>query len=354
MAIGNHPLSLIRGSSQVLAPTTNATNIGLTDTGAPFGGFLRLRLEFDNSLREDLNVLYYQVSWRKGTAGSFAPLASEVHRHYSHEVAGDLILEVYPLGPKTVPPAPAPNLFEIPPALPPTGQWSYPDLLEDLTNAKFPTNTHAPGLDPPSVTTDEAGKYQLKVELFHADGTPVDIAASGINWRVPTSTDLSGTILTADAATLGLVVGNSFIMTLHLDNNRCSAEIAAPTLDGTPASDECGVLEYVPPKATAGTVSMPFTAVHPNGFANYTFRVFRGAGELGAPALPTLPASGQAAPPGTFLNTQTVAALLGDCTIAGFSENLYVAATATDGWGRLSGYDAGDVRAFVLAPQTTP
>jgi hypothetical protein len=40
----------------------------------------------------------------------------------------------------------------------------------------------------------------------------------------------------------------------------------------------------------------------------------------------------------------------GGCTVAGFSENLRVYAMATNGWNRQSQYDAGDVRAFVLAP----
>jgi hypothetical protein len=42
------------------------------------------------------------------------------------------------------------------------------------------------------------------------------------------------------------------------------------------------------------------------------------------------------------------------CDTAGFAEDLYVAALATDGWSRLAGYDsAPPPRAFVLAP-TSP
>jgi hypothetical protein len=37
------------------------------------------------------------------------------------------------------------------------------------------------------------------------------------------------------------------------------------------------------------------------------------------------------------------------CPVAGFSENLYVDAMATDGWSSELGYDASAVRAFVLA-----
>ena len=337
MAIGNHPLSRIRGAGQSLQGTTNATNIGLTDGEAPFGGLLRLRIEFDNSLRDDLDVKFYRVSWRKGTSGAFTPLTDECHRHYTHEVGGDLILEVLPLGPKVV--GAAPNLFEIPPALPPLGQYSFPDLREDLTNAKFPTNTFAP--------PDQAGKYQLKVDLFDSAGALVNVAAKGIKYRVPTSTDLSGTIFTEDAAALGLVQDddgdglNSFLMTLHIDNNVCDASIAAPVLNGSIAADDCGVLKYFP----SDSVAMGWTASHPNSFANYSFGVVRGAE-------PILGISGGANTGAPFSHTDTVANLLdADCTVAGFSENLYVAAMATNGWERLSGYDDSDVRAFVLAPQ---
>ncbi|HEY7560105.1 MAG TPA: hypothetical protein VIH18_35450 [Candidatus Binatia bacterium] len=350
MAIGNYPLSRIRGTGEGLQPTTGATNLGLTESDAPWGGLLRPRVEFDNSLRESLNVNYYQVSWRKGASGAFTPLTGEVHRHYAHMVGSDLVLTPYVLGPQTV--NGVPNLFEIPPALPPLGQWSIPDAVENTTSAKFPTATLAPAA--------EHGKYQLKLDLFDINGAPVNIAAKGIKYVIPTSTDLSGTINTEDANLLGLVSGNSFIMTLHLDNNPCNdAVIDAPTLNGNAAGDDCGVLDYDP--AAAGSVVMQWKASHPNGlgsdgFATYSFALYRGVNLLTIPpALPTLPASGRAMiGPGGFSNTQLVSDLLGSCTVAGFSENLYVAAMAIDGWRRLSEYDRSGVRAFVLSPQGAP
>ena len=353
MAVGNFPLSRIRGTGESLQPTTYATNLGLTDGDAPWGGLLRFRLEFDNSLRDDLGVRYYQASWRKGTLGAFTPMTMQCHRHYAHMVGADLVLTPYTLGPQVV--GATPNLFEIPPALPPLGQWSFPELTEDLTNAKFPTTDLAP-LANPGVAWPEHGKYQIKFDLYDSAGNPVNIVALGIKWRVPTSTDLSGTIETDDASTLGLVSGNSFIMTLHIDNSRCSASIAAPKLDGTPASDNCGVLEYDP--NAPGSVLMEWIASHPNGigsdgFATYSFAVYRGVNLLVIPSgLPTLPSSGRAHIGAVgFSNTQAVNDLLGGCTVAGFSENLYVWAMATDGWARLSQYDAAAVRAFVLAPE---
>lgn len=334
-AIGNHPLSRIYGTSDELAATTTAQNIGLTADGAPWGDLLRPRLEFDNSLREEMNIMYYRVSWRKGTTGNFQPLSGDVLRHYTHEVGDDLVLEVYPLGPKVV--NGVASLFEIPPSLPPLGQWSIPDAVENTTSAKFPTQTFAPAAD--------AGKYQLKVELFDADGQPVVLedGQSPVNYRVPNVADLSGTIDTEAAADLGLVDGTSMIITLHIDNNVCTAEIAPPTLNGMIAND-CGVLQYSPD--APGSVTMPYQASHPNGFATYSFQLFRGAEQLTPPTVVGVPVGSS----GSFSATRSVGQLLDSCPIAGFSENLYVAAMATDGWSRLSGYDRPAVRAFVLAP----
>jgi len=343
-AVGNFPVSRIRGASSALAGTTTPSTIGLTDGNAPFGGTLRFRLDFDNSLRDSLNVKYYQVSYRKGTSGAFTPLIGECHRHYTHEVGSDLVLEVFTLGPKVV--NNVANLFEIPPGVPPLGQWTYPDAVQDLTNAVFTTTDVAP-LAAPGVAWPGFGSYEIKVDLFDANANPVNITAKGIKYVVPTSTDLSGTISTVDASTLGLVSGNSFILTLQIDNSVCSASIDAPTINGTPADDCCGVLHYNP----ADAVKMPWSAVQAHQFATYSFGVVRGV-------QPVVSQSGTVAPV-PFSTTQTVATLMsanpapgcnaGGCTVAGFSENLYVAAMATDGWGRLSGYDASAVRAFVLA-----
>ena len=337
MALGNTALSRIHGSSVPLQPTTTPANTGLTDGGAPFGGTIRPRIEFDNSLRDDLDVFYYQVSVRKGTSGPFTPLTGTINRHYTHEVAGDLILEVFNLGPKVV--NGVANLFEIPPALPPIGQWSCPGPVVDLASATFPTDALAPPAD--------HGKWQIKLDLFDVNAAPVDIVAKGIKYRVPAVTDLSGDIPTADAAALGLVSGNSFIMTVHLDNNACSAEIAAPVLNGAVTANACGVLEYDP--AAPGSVDLAYTASHPNGFATHSFSLYRGVTLLTPPTVSGVPVGG-----GSFSTTQTVNSLLGGCPVAGFSENLYVAALATDGWSRLSGYDRPAVRAFVLAPEEGP
>lgn len=375
MAIGNLPLSRIRGTSVSLAGTTTTDNLGLTEGDAPFGELLRPRIEFDNSLREELGVKYYQVSYRKGTSGPFAPLTASINRHYTHEVGGDLILEVYNLGPKVV--GSVANLFEIPPALPPVGQWSIPDAVEDTASAKFQTLVEAP-LEAPGVAWTKRGIYQLKVDLFDATGNLVDIGALNIKFRVPTSTDFSGTIYTEDAANSSLTNGGadpgtglvrdddgdgkkSMIIALHIDNSLCKAEIPAPTLDGTPASDDCGVMTYNPSASESVTIS--YRPEHPSGvgtegFATYRFGLFRGANELTlppSPPPPSIPDSGRTPrPPTTLSSTHSVADLLGSCTVAGFAEHLHVWAMATTGWRRIHEYDAEAVRAFVLAPPFPP
>lgn len=349
MAVGNYPVNLIQhdDSQADFGRATQARSGG--QLGSPFGGFLRFRVEFDNSLRDDLNVEYYRMAWRKaGTTDTFMPLDTEVHRHYTHEIGTELVLESYSLGPQVV--GTQSSLFEIPPALPPLGQWSVPDVLEDLTSAKFNTSALVPPTD--------AGLYEIKLELFDGSGNAVDINALGIKYRMPDTDDLNGTIPTQDAATLGLVAGNAFVMTLHIDNNPCSASLPAPTLNGVPAND-CGVLDYNP--ASPGTVQMPFTASHPNDFATYTFSLRRGVQLLTPvasppnPPSPTTPQTIAGEPVSNAGSTSPVTApvssLLGACPVAGYSESVRAYAMAFNGWSRLSGLDAHANRAFVLAPE---
>ncbi|MEO6802632.1 MAG: hypothetical protein ABI197_05220 [Granulicella sp.] len=131
-------------------------------------------------------------------------------------------------------------------------------------------------------------------------------------------------------------------LTILVDNNVCSAGIGQPTLGGSAADTTCGLLHYtgkMPPQ-----VVMPFTASHPNGFATFSFSLIKGVNTLTPPST-SGPVSAVVSPVIGALPT-----LLGSCTIAGFAEYVYVAASATNGWGRQSEYDASAAIAFVLAP----
>jgi len=377
LAIGAHALSHIYGTAPDLQASTTSDNLGLTDgsTGVhqprPWGGLLRPRVEFSNAI-EELGVKYYQISWRKGDSGDFLPLTGSVTHYYRHDVttpSGTVpAWSPYVLGPKDVDDGAGhqvPNLFEIPyPSVAPAGVWDAPphisEIVDHFGNAKFPTQELAPGMTYDAVGntvgTDAGGKYQLKLDLFDAHGQAVNIAALGIQYVVPDVPDLTGTISTTPAAPLGLVDGDSMIITLHVDNNPCFANIDAPTIGALAADPCCGVLEY-----TAGdSVEVSWTAKHPNGFAVYHFWTVRGDRTVLQE-----PGPGAWGPVGTgsFSVTPAVTNLLNDnlppgcpvdgCPVAGFTEHLYVDSLATNGWTHELGYDAQDLRAFALASSTS-
>jgi hypothetical protein len=393
LAIGGVPLSQIYGTSKRLQDTRPAAEVaarlGLTSEGRPWGGLLRPRLLFANEL-EALGVKHYQVSWRRGSSGPFQPLQDGIQHYYRHDVATPSgtfpAWTPYTLGPKPVARGDGtfvPDLTQIPyPSVAPEGVWDTPpsagEILEHLSSAKFPSHLLMPGLsyqaDGAIVpgTSDESGKVQIKVDLFDAQGAPIDIAALGIRFVVPDVPDLSGTIMTTDAQPLGLVVGNSMVITLHVDNNHCFAQLPAPSVGSTYADECCGVLQV----QDGDLVSLPYQAWHPHVFARYSFVTVRGTRTVLArnqdPADPGRapsvdnPDTGLVnedpfggSPAGMTAHELMTVNLPADCStggclVAGFSENLYVDSTATDGWHSELGYDASAVRAFVLSKVALP
>ena len=180
----------------------------------------------------------------------------------------------------------------------------------------------------------------------------MNITTAGIGYFVPTTVDPDGTINTVNASALGLVSGNSFIMTLYVDNRPTSGSLGTPQLNGNPA-DACGVLRYTQGATGAlGTVTLPYTATQPSNFAIYSYQLARGAIELTPPSI-----SGQvsAATDPAMVNVSALSLLTQPdgtvCDVAGFAESLYVASLTTDGWNRIAQYDTNPPpRGFVLAP----
>jgi hypothetical protein len=356
MAIGNTSTWRIHGANSTTAvgqPGHDPAKHGLLDNVAPWGSILRPRLEFDNALRGSLGVKYYRVSYKRVTDPETAWIdcEKEVNRHYIHTVGTDVVITPLPMGPNVV--GGTPHLFEIPPALPPVGQWSLPDVQLDTESAELHTDLFATGtpFDPNGVPvgTDNSGKWQIRLDLFDTAGVMVDPEALGIAWRVPASASLTGTIQTEDASTLGLVNAalNRMVVTVHIDNNPCSATIGAPTLSNVPAGGGCGVMNYA---VTSEPVVTPFLPMQRNQHATYSFYVQRGEGPATPISMTGIAAANTA---GVISPSATVATLLGTCIdsgIAGFTEQLYVASMSTDGWTRLSGLDRSAARAFVIAP----
>lgn len=354
---------------------TSAGAEGLTNANEPFGATLEPRVDFSRT--ELINVKkipYYRWSYRRlsgpdGITTTVDPtsvpinvwsvMKRDVYRHYKVGTSypSDFMGPLPTSGPNA---APAPNLFRVRPLLPPAGnEWVVLNENIDLATAYFDTASlaGAPAGSAPLSDDLAAGLYELKLELFDVTGTLVNWTANGIDLRIADQDAPFGTgTITTSAAPLynRILVGGStmgFRMMVRVDNNRCVAEILP--VGGTVTPDPvCGFHNYNSPTDTA---ALSFVARHPNNFATYSFITTRGPG----PVIPSASTSGTVADPGTnsFINVGAftyskdviISTLLGTCANAAFSERLDVSATATNGYGRLSGYDAADNAAFALA-----
>jgi hypothetical protein len=208
--------------------------------------------------------------------------------------------------------------------------------MDTWTDDKWNGTTYVTETMTPLVVNGQPGYYPVRpvadllLWLHPALGTLTD------------STNLSNGLHTIEAEFInsaGALLETSNAVTIHVDNNQCAASLATPTLNGQAADPVCGLLRYT--GANALPVTMPLVGTHPNGFATYSFQVVKGVNQVigvGGPVPAISPV------------TSPASSMLGSCTIAGFGEYLYVAASANNGWSRQSQYDASSALAFVLAP----
>jgi hypothetical protein len=184
-----------------------------------------------------------------------------------------------------------------------------------------------------------------------SDCYPVRALADLFNWMNPSlggflvSTGLPegfNTITVTFVDASGSVKGIATPLTIFVDNNPCTATIGQPILHGVSADTVCGLLHYG--IKDSSPVSIAFTASQLNNNATFSFDVVKGVAEIDSIG----GAVSAAAADSPF--TEGVASLLGTCTIAGYAAQIYVAASAINGWGRQSQYDASGIIAFVLAP----
>jgi len=353
---------------------------GLTNFGEPFGDTLEPRVDFSRTELINVKAIpYYRWSYRRLSgpdgaattvdAGSpainaWSVMTRDVYRHYKVGTGypSDFMGPMPTSGPGA---APAPNLFRIRPLLPPAGvEWVVLNETIDLATGYFETASLAgapvggpPAPDAPWPDDLAAGRYELKLELFDAAGALVNWTAKGIDLRI-TDQDApfgTGTVTTSVAPANNRVLAGAdtmgFRMVVRVDNNRCFAEILP--VGGTVTPDPvCGFHNYNSPSDTA---ALSFVARHPNNFAGFGFVTTRGAGPV-IGAASTSGAVGDAGNDGfaktgafTYAKDVVIGTLLGACSNAAFSERLDVTATATNGYGTLSGYNAADNAAFALA-----
>jgi hypothetical protein len=355
-AIGNHSLKDIYGTSTALASglAADLSKQGLTSDGRPWGGQLRLRLEFDPDLPTN-DVKYYRVSYRRsGTMAIPTPMKDPITWSTLRfdPVIGP-VTGSYVIGPKTA--NTTTNLYEIhsrgndaPDGL---GFWSG-DVVVNYTNAIFNTTdpvSAAPAV--PAAQPDRAGLFDIIIELFNANGDPVNLAAEDISFYVPES--VVGDTQPDPASSLGLMQGNQFVFQLHIDNNPPVVEVKEPKI-GSQGAGDCGALEY----ADLGEdVDVGYIAGQRNGFATYSFQIIKGHTDVRLNVGSTGAGSGS----DTLVRSATASVddLLNDyppavpmahiCRVGGLRASASVFPMATDGWSRVY-QDISDTYSFALAP----
>lgn len=352
---------------------------GLTLAGEPFGGSLEPHVWFGDALIAS-GITHYRWSYRRLTladgmtapVGSWHAMDKDVVRHYAEVLADStLSFKPFPLGPD--PAFVGQNLFKIRPVSPPlnpgavSSSWAPEvDARENTASAFFLSHL----LDGGNPSTG-AGKYELKLELFKSDGSPVNLSTEGVLLKVPTSAGPFGpgtvnTELVAHSPALpgdmedrvmrdgtGKIV--AFRLVLRVDNNHCEAEIYPISVDGH-TTDACGFTQYH--DKTSSNAYVSFKARHPNNFATFSFTIARGS--VGVVETASGSVSSNPSTVGGYARSATsvyssnvpVADLLGTCSKAAFAENLHVDALATDGWSTLDYLNADAIPvAFALEPE---
>jgi DNA-binding beta-propeller fold protein YncE len=137
----------------------------------------------------------------------------------------------------------------------------------------------------------------------------------------------------------GVLVKLSNAIKPLIDNAPCVAALSEATLDGKTADPTCGFLPYT--TMNADPVTIAYTAAQPHNHGTYSFELIKGVNVMQA-------VSGSVPGPGS--DTMPLNALMGACKVAGCAVELYVAATAINGWDRQGQYDRSASEAFALAP----
>jgi len=321
---------------------------GYTMVGAPFGNRPGSRLGFRHGYDSRIptsEIMYYRWSYKHENETKWQEFSEPVNVHYVKDDHGVVTFPVYSLGPKGIN---GMNLYEFRPHNAPdvcesTGDcetyWPTTDWFADIYSGFLESNAIS------------NGKHDIKLEVYDTAGNQVMPDGIKFDFIVPTGVDDNDTILTRKN-TSGEIDNGGFVFSLHIDNSKCSAVIDAPSIGTTSMADECGFLRYGPGDEA---VHIAFHATHPDNFALFDFRIFRGTtkvnsvegGEVGADPVGNYTGDGY----GNFGNETSMGLLLGNCFEAAFSENLHIYAKATTGWGhRINGYDAHAVRAFALSP----
>lgn len=350
---------------------------GLTDFGGwidrPFGGRLGFRMGYSSGIPYNVAGMpaYYrwlynklddtdsETEWREFAS----PVADTVVRHYvDYENAHPELpptFPVYPLGPTE---KDGMHVYEFKPHQPPqipghTREWPVDDWFADIYSGILESANLPGGVEA------AAGKYKIRIEIYDKDGSKIIPGPGSFDFIVPIGLAADGVTILTRKAFASEIASDGFDFYVHIDNNKCEAEIYEASVNGNPAGP-CGFIGYKP----GDDVRLAFKAKHENGFARFKFTVVRGStghrppacapanpgvvAWANAPLVTDSPVNGFARDASSvFTKYVDESAMLNGCVKAAFGENLYVEAAATNGWIRLWDLDASAVpMAFALEP----
>jgi hypothetical protein len=344
---------------------------------APFGGTLTF-IHDDSYFIPSSGIKYYRYSYRRaGSSGAWTPITTALGRGYRMEYSDRLpTYESYPVGPLTV--GTESNLFEFKPQTPPARptdpatvvvrEWTSGNLSEAA--AAWDTIAAAPPLDPPTVATDQAGVFDVKIEVFDPTGNLVAPGSTTFRFLMLENASAVTTRLAVPGTSASdpmEVWDDAVHIFVHVDNNAVTSDLPQPSVNGVGADPNCGFLFY-DPSNPADDVLVRFHADHPNDRAVFRFAIKRGSFwlanattppsgsspsyvEVAAASAPLSPGPGFALSAGYYERMFEPGELVGACVNAAFAASLNVYGKATNGWWRL-GYDRSELIAFALAAQS--
>ena len=329
---------------------------------APFGGVLNF-IHDDSYFISSSGIKYYRYSYRRAGSVDWIPIQTPLSRGYRMEVrVGAQIIPkyaAYPVGPFVI--GGESGLFEFKPRTPPALSTDPPNVVirEWLGGnlgevaARWDTRITAPPLSEDNVS-DDAGDFEVKIEVFDPDGNKVEPGPSTFRFLVR-NPDGTSTRL----ATSAEISDGAYLLNIHIDNNRVEADLPQPSIDGVSASNDCGFLNYGP----ADLVHIQYLAAHPNDHAVFAFGIKRGSNPLASASTlaPYVEVAAPSAPTSTtpyhklsgyYQRDFTPIELVGSCVDAAFAASLHVYGKATNGSERLS-INASRLIAFALAEEET-
>lgn len=326
------------------------TTINAGTYNRPFGGTLVVNGNFGFNLPDPTLATHYRVSYKPSALpdveANWTLINTPLARPYNDTInvgggASKIVTSAFELKDPTFP-----DFYLIPKEN--ADQQTEIPHGADLLDRRWASDEFAIAVLDTEGRALAEGTYDLRIQLCRpptAGAAPAPVVVPREVFEMPDPANFNQSAFCDDAHLIQSPPGgpnaSAFRMRLKIDRAHCSSSIGNAAVDGTTSDPQCGILHR-------GTNAMlSFTAVHPRDRATFSWGVVRGNGnDVGASTagLVSAPTTehGYTRSGTQFSATVPVSQLFASsgCPSAAFAETLYVAAMATDGYSRLTGYDA--------------